>query len=153
MLKSEMIMLLCLHYCGFTVQMRPLFTKASFSCFRQVKEQKWVWLVLVWRMTSNKGLDSKMVWMSVTSRGKYLWPPGTEKKTGSPEEPLQAIPSSSSMPFGLCLYLASVCVCLCVYTPLTEFASASCPCCLSLAALLEAADAISWQYCGSPCYE
>ncbi|CAB1451595.1 unnamed protein product [Pleuronectes platessa] len=53
--------------------------------------------------------------MSMTSHGKYLWPPGTgkKKKTGSPEEPLQAISSSSSSssssstPLGLCLYLKS----------------------------------------------
>lgn len=36
-------------------------------------------------MTSNKvWILCEMVWMSVTSHGKYLWPPGTEKKTGSP---------------------------------------------------------------------
>lgn len=111
------------------------------------------------------GYYAKWFWMSVTSHGKYLWPPGTEKETGSPWEPLWAIsPSaSSSTPLGLCLYLACVCVCVCthrsdwvhirVFVWVCVFATASCPCSLSLAAPLEAADAISWRYCGSPCCE
>ena len=116
-------------------------------------------------MTSNK------VWFYVKGSG-WAWPAMgsifglrglTKKRTGSPEEPLQAISSSSSSssssstPLGLCLYLAcvfvcvSLTVCVCVCVCVSEFASAPCPCCLSPAAPLKAADPISWQYCGSPC--
>lgn len=46
------------------------------------------------------------------------WEKKKEKKTGSPEEPLQAISpysfTSSSLLLGLCLYLACVCVRVCV---------------------------------------
>lgn len=66
MLKSEIIMFLWLHNCGFTVQVRSLFIKASFSCLRQVKQEKWVWLVLVLCMTSNK------VWILKWSG--WAWP-------------------------------------------------------------------------------
>lgn len=51
------------------------------------------------------------------------------------------------------LSLLGMCVRACMCLSAYEFASASCPCCLSLPAPLEAADAISWQYCGSPCCE
>ena len=96
------------------------------------------------RMTSNKlWILCEMVWMSVTSHGKYLWPPGTEKKkTGSPEEPLQAISSSltssSSTPLGLCLCLACVCacMCLCAYIPLSQYLCVCVSVCVSVCVCL-----------------
>lgn len=74
-------------------------------------------------MTSNKvWILCEMVWMSVTSHGKYLWPPGTEKKD---RKPLRATAGHLLLrllhaTWPLSLLGICVCVCVCAYTPLTE---------------------------------